>query len=65
MDDKAYVFRNEQELIAGLKKVRRLKEQTWKHVDDKAREYNTNFTNVMEIDSLLYNVRNSTSWSLE
>ena len=53
MDDKAYVFRNEQELIAGLKKVRRLKEQTWKHVDDKAREYNTNFTNVMEIDSLL------------
>jgi succinate dehydrogenase / fumarate reductase, flavoprotein subunit len=25
----------------------------WKHVDDKAKEYNTNFVNVMEIDSML------------
>jgi succinate dehydrogenase / fumarate reductase flavoprotein subunit len=25
----------------------------WKHVDDSAKEYNTNFINVMEIDSLL------------
>ncbi|MCY4490344.1 MAG: succinate dehydrogenase/fumarate reductase flavoprotein subunit [Thaumarchaeota archaeon] len=53
MNEKAYVFRNESDLIAGLKKVRQLKEQTWKHVDDKAKEYNTNFTNVMELDSML------------
>ena len=53
MNEKAYVFRNETDLVAGLKKIRRLKEQAWKHVDDKAKEYNTNFTNVMELDSML------------
>jgi succinate dehydrogenase / fumarate reductase flavoprotein subunit len=39
-------------MIAGLKKIRELKKKTWKHVDDKAKEYNTNFTNVMELDSM-------------
>lgn len=53
MDDKAYVFRNEESLSSALKKVRELKGMMWKHVDDKAKEYNTNFTNVMEIDSML------------
>jgi succinate dehydrogenase / fumarate reductase flavoprotein subunit len=53
MDDKAYVFRNEQGLAEALKKVRELKVTMWKHVDDKAKEYNTNFVNVMEIDSML------------
>jgi len=52
LNDKAYVYRNETDLVAGLKKVRELKELTWKHVDDKAKEYNTNFTNVMELDSM-------------
>jgi succinate dehydrogenase / fumarate reductase flavoprotein subunit len=53
MDDKAYVFRNEQALADALKKARELKALMWKHVDDKAKEYNTNFVNVMEIDSML------------
>jgi succinate dehydrogenase / fumarate reductase flavoprotein subunit len=53
MDEKAYVFRNEQGLIAALEKVRELRAATWKHVDDKAKEYNTNFINVMETDSML------------
>lgn len=53
MDDKAYVFRNEQGLTEALKKIRELKASMWKHVDDKAKEYNTNFANVMEIDSML------------
>lgn len=53
MDDKAYVFRSEQGLTEALRKVRELKGATWKHVDDKAKEYNTNFVNVMEIDSML------------
>ncbi|HVX02768.1 MAG TPA: succinate dehydrogenase/fumarate reductase flavoprotein subunit [Nitrososphaera sp.] len=53
MDDKAYVFRNEEGLSSALKKVRELKAAMWKHVDDKAKEYNTNFINVMEIDSML------------
>jgi succinate dehydrogenase / fumarate reductase flavoprotein subunit len=53
MDDKAYVFRHEQGLTEALKKVRELKAAMWKHVDDKAKEYNTNFVNVMEIDSMI------------
>ena len=52
LNDKAYVFRNETDLVDGLKKVRELKKQSWKHVDDKAKEYNTNFANVMELDSM-------------
>ncbi len=52
MNEKAYVYRNETDLVAGLKKIRDLKEQIWKHVDDKAKEYNTNFSNVMELDSM-------------
>jgi len=52
LNDKAYVFRNEADLISGLKKIRELHKQTWKHVDDKAKEYNTNFSNVMELDSM-------------
>ena len=53
MDDKAYVFRNEQGLSDALRQIRTLKSSSWKHVDDKAKEYNTNFVNVMEIDSML------------
>jgi succinate dehydrogenase / fumarate reductase flavoprotein subunit len=53
MDAKAYVFRKEQDLAEGLKKVKELKTLGWKHVDDQAKEYNTNFINVMEIDSML------------
>ena len=52
LNDKAYVYRNETDLVDGLKKVRELKKQAWKHVDDKAKEYNTNFSNVMELDSM-------------
>ena len=52
MTEKAYVYRDETNLVECLKKIRALKEQTWKHVDDKAKEYNTNFTNVMELDSM-------------
>src|SRR3990170_5977137 len=52
MNEKAYVFRNEKDLVDGLKKLRDLKEKTWKHVDDKASQYNTNFTNVLELDSI-------------
>jgi succinate dehydrogenase / fumarate reductase flavoprotein subunit len=52
MDEKAYVYRNEIELVAALKKIRELRTLSWKHVDDSAKEYNTNFINVMEIDSM-------------
>ena len=52
MNEKAYVYRNETDLVSGLQQIRQLKQQTWKHVDDKAKEYNTNFSNVMELDSM-------------
>jgi succinate dehydrogenase / fumarate reductase flavoprotein subunit len=52
MNDKAYVYRTESDLVEGLKKLREIRARTWKHVDDKAKEYNTNFSNVMEIDSM-------------
>jgi len=52
MNEKAYVYRNEKDLIEGLKIVRELQAQTWKHVDDQAKEFNTNFSNVMELDSM-------------
>ena len=52
LNDKAYVYRNQTELVEGLKKIRELKAMTWKHVDDQAKEYNTNFSNVMELDSM-------------
>ena len=52
LNDKAYVYRNEADLLEGLRKVRKLKAMTWKHVDDHAKEYNTNFSNVMELDSM-------------
>ena len=53
MDKNAYVFRNEDGLTDGLKKARELSKLAWNHVDDKAKEYNTNFVNVMELDSIL------------
>jgi succinate dehydrogenase / fumarate reductase flavoprotein subunit len=53
MDAKAHVFRSEKDLGEGLKSVRDLKMQAWRHVDDQATEYNTNFINVMEIDSMM------------
>jgi succinate dehydrogenase / fumarate reductase flavoprotein subunit len=52
LNDKAYVFRNETDLLEGLRKVRELRAMNWKHVDDHAKEYNTNFSNVMELDSM-------------
>ena len=52
LTNKAYVYRTENGLVEGLKKIRELREKTWKHVDDKAKEFNTNFSNVMEVDSM-------------
>jgi succinate dehydrogenase / fumarate reductase, flavoprotein subunit len=53
MDSKAYVFRDDQGLSEGIKRLSELRNMTWKHVDDHAKEYNTNFFNVMETDSML------------
>jgi succinate dehydrogenase / fumarate reductase flavoprotein subunit len=53
MDANAHVFRHEERLQEGLRKLAHLKRVSWKHVDDKAKEYNTNFINVMETDSIV------------
>ncbi|MGA8081702.1 MAG: succinate dehydrogenase/fumarate reductase flavoprotein subunit [Candidatus Nitrosopolaris sp.] len=53
MDANASIFRDEEGLQEGLRKLNALKGSSWNHVDDKAREYNTNFINVMEVDSML------------
>ncbi|MEM4231341.1 MAG: FAD-binding protein, partial [Candidatus Nitrosocaldus sp.] len=53
MDEHAYVFRTGESLAEGIKKVRALREKAWRHVDDKAKEYNTNFIHVLELDSML------------
>ena len=37
MNDKAYVYRTEADLVDGLKNLRDLRAKTWKHVDDKAK----------------------------
>jgi succinate dehydrogenase / fumarate reductase flavoprotein subunit len=52
MDNKAYVFRDDEGLSEGIKRLKQLKSTSWKHVDDHAKEYNTNFFNVMETDSM-------------
>jgi succinate dehydrogenase / fumarate reductase flavoprotein subunit len=52
MDDKAYVFRDNEGLSEGIRRLSELRDMTWKHVDDRAKEYNTNFFNVMEADSM-------------
>jgi succinate dehydrogenase flavoprotein subunit len=53
MDANAHIFRNEDGLQEGLRKLAELKNMSWKHIDDKAKKYNTNFTNVMETDCIL------------
>ena len=53
MDANAHIFRHEEGLQEGLRKLAQLKKMSWKHVDDKAKEYNTNFINVMETDSIV------------
>ncbi len=53
MDEHANVFRTSQGLGEALKKIRALKQRAYQHVEDKAPEYNMNFVNVMELQSML------------
>lgn len=53
MDKYVYVYRNGEGLLQALKMIRELKERAYRHVDDKTPEYNTNFTNVLELDASL------------
>ena len=53
MDEYANVFRTGQGLELALKKIRTLKQRAYQHVEDKALEFNTNFVNVLELQSML------------
>jgi succinate dehydrogenase / fumarate reductase flavoprotein subunit len=52
MDTYAYVYRNGEGLQSGLKALRQLRGRTYRHVDDQAKEYNTNFVNVLELEAM-------------
>jgi len=52
MNEFAYVYRDESGLSEGLRRLRELRARPWRHVEDRAGEYNTNFVNVMELDSM-------------
>ena len=53
MDEYANVFRTGEGLAEALKRVRALKGRAYQHVEDKSREYNMNFVNVLELQSML------------
>ncbi len=52
MDKYAYVYRTGERLEEGLKQLRALHLKSFRHVDDQAREYNTNFINVLELEAM-------------
>jgi succinate dehydrogenase / fumarate reductase flavoprotein subunit len=52
MDKYAYVYRTGDSLTTGLKELRELHAKAYRHVDDQAKEYNTNFVNVLELESM-------------
>ncbi|MCL5319171.1 MAG: FAD-binding protein, partial [Thaumarchaeota archaeon] len=53
MDRDAYVFRSAESLTRALKHVKELQKRAFRHVEDKSRVYNTNLTNVIELDAML------------
>jgi succinate dehydrogenase / fumarate reductase flavoprotein subunit len=52
MDRSAYVYRSGEGLANGLKELRELHKRAYRHVDDQAKEYNTNFINVLELEAM-------------
>ena len=52
MDRYAYVYRDGPGLTEGLKQIRALHRTAFRHVDDQAKEYNSNFINVLELEAM-------------
>jgi len=52
MDKSAYVYRDGPGLERGLSDLRALHKTAFRHVDDEAKEYNSNFINVLELESM-------------
>jgi len=53
MEEECHVFRDEASLTRGLRRVRELKARLWRGVEDSSRVYNTNLTNVLELEAML------------
>jgi succinate dehydrogenase / fumarate reductase flavoprotein subunit len=52
MDKYAYVYRTGDGLEEGLRQLRALHKRSFSHVEDQAKEYNTNFINVLELQAM-------------
>jgi succinate dehydrogenase / fumarate reductase flavoprotein subunit len=52
MDSYAYVYRDGSGLTDGLRKLRELHRTAFRHVDDQASEYNSNFIDVLELEAM-------------
>jgi succinate dehydrogenase / fumarate reductase, flavoprotein subunit len=53
MEKNAFVFRTGEGLAEAIRAVRRLRSEDYLHCDDTSRRYNTNLTNVLEVESML------------
>ncbi len=53
MDRNVSVYRTGPGLSEALSNIRRLKEGDFRHCDDSSKRYNTNLTNVLEVESLI------------
>ncbi|MGA3109554.1 MAG: FAD-binding protein, partial [Candidatus Bathyarchaeia archaeon] len=52
MDKYAHVYRTGTGLEQGLRELRALHKRAFRHVEDQAKEYNSNFINVLELESM-------------
>jgi succinate dehydrogenase / fumarate reductase flavoprotein subunit len=52
MDKHAHVYRTGDSLQEGLRNLLELRKKSYKHVDDQAKEYNTNLVNVLELEAM-------------
>ena len=53
MGRSAFVFRTGEGLSEGLRRIREIRASDFLHCDDKSSRYNTNLTNVLEVEALL------------
>jgi succinate dehydrogenase / fumarate reductase, flavoprotein subunit len=53
MDKGAFVYRTEAGIAEALRTVRALRESDYLHCDDHSRRFNTNLTNVLEVEAML------------
>ena len=53
MDTNVFVYRTGESLAAALRTIRELKEKDFRHCEDRSRVYNSNLTDVLEVESTL------------